>query len=59
MYIDSSTGVTRRSILELAREWNEFEASERWLTMKEVQKAAKEGRVRWLIYAHCLPSHYY
>ena len=29
-------GVTRRSILEMAREWGEFEVSERKITMGEV-----------------------
>lgn len=45
-------GVTRRSVLELAREWRELEGGvplevcERRLTMGEVVKASREGRVR-------------
>ncbi|KAI9595454.1 aminotransferase [Syncephalis fuscata] len=38
-------GVTRDSILSLAREWNEFKVSERPITMKEVLRASKEGRL--------------
>lgn len=38
-------GVTRQSLLDLAREWNEFKVSERFLTMGEVRKAIKEGRM--------------
>lgn len=38
-------GVTRRSILELAREWGEFKVTERFVTMPEVVKAHAEGRV--------------
>lgn len=29
-------GVTRRSVLQLTKSWNEFQVSERKLTMKEV-----------------------
>lgn len=36
-------GVTRRSVLELAREWNEFDVSERKLTMKEILNGAQDG----------------
>jgi len=39
-------GVTRQSILELARQWNEFKVSERTLTMPELAQAVKEKRVR-------------
>ena len=39
-------GVTRQSILELARKWGEFKVSERPFTMPQVAKAAKEKRVR-------------
>jgi len=39
-------GVTRDSILELAREWGEFEVTERPFTMPEVAAAWKEGRLR-------------
>ena len=38
-------GVTRSSMLELAREWNEFKVSERTVTMAQLQKAASENRV--------------
>ncbi|GAB4819863.1 hypothetical protein N2152v2_006909 [Parachlorella kessleri] len=38
-------GVTRDSILQLARGWGEFEVSERQLTLREVKEAAKEGRL--------------
>ena len=45
-------GVTRRSLLELARSWSEFKVSERRITMKEVIKANKENRVITFIHAH-------
>ena len=38
-------GVTRDSILELTREWREFEVSEKTFTMADLINAAKEGRV--------------
>jgi branched-chain amino acid aminotransferase len=38
-------GVTRRSVLELSREWNEFEVSERKLTIHEVLDGAKNGNL--------------
>lgn len=38
-------GVTRSSMLALAREWNEFKVSERTVTMGQLQKAASENRV--------------
>eukprot|EP01116_Phalansterium_solitarium_P017999 TRINITY_DN459_c0_g1_i1.p1 TRINITY_DN459_c0_g1~~TRINITY_DN459_c0_g1_i1.p1 ORF type:complete len:431 (+),score=103.42 TRINITY_DN459_c0_g1_i1:68-1294(+) len=38
-------GVTRDSILQLARKWNEFKVVERPVTMGDLQKAIKEGRV--------------
>jgi branched-chain amino acid aminotransferase len=38
-------GVTRDSILDLARSWNEFKVSERKITMGEVKQAVKEGRM--------------
>jgi branched-chain amino acid aminotransferase len=38
-------GVTRDSILSLAREWGEFDVSERHITMGEVTKAIDEGRM--------------
>lgn len=36
-------GITRRSVLELASEWNEFDVSERKLTIHEVLESAKDG----------------
>lgn len=39
-------GVTRQSVLDLARKWGEFEVSERSYTIHELVKAADEGRVR-------------
>ncbi|CAM9204413.1 unnamed protein product [Ascophyllum nodosum] len=48
---DILDGVTRRSVLELAREWQtldggaRLEVSERRLTMGEVVRSAKEGRL--------------
>lgn len=38
-------GITRDSILQLAREWGEFEVSERQVTVGEVRQAAFEGRL--------------
>lgn len=38
-------GITRKSVLEMTREWNEFEVSERKITMKEVMSAQAEGRL--------------
>lgn len=38
-------GVTRRSVIELTKEWDEFEVNERKLTMGEVLKAKEEGRL--------------
>ena len=38
-------GVTRDSILHLAREWNEFQVSERTITMDEVLEALHEKRL--------------
>ena len=42
---DILPGVTRRSILELAKSWNVCKVSERYLKMADVVKMAKEGRV--------------
>uniref|UniRef100_A0A2C9JWQ8 Branched-chain-amino-acid aminotransferase n=2 Tax=Biomphalaria glabrata TaxID=6526 RepID=A0A2C9JWQ8_BIOGL len=39
-------GVTRKSLLELSREWNEFKVSEQTMTMKSFIKALNEGRVK-------------
>ena len=36
-------GVTRRSVLELTREFDEFEVSERKLTIKDLLNGAKDG----------------
>lgn len=38
-------GVTRDSLLSLARSWNEFKVSERYVTMKEIRNAVKEKKV--------------
>jgi len=38
-------GVTRQSILDLARSWDEFDVAERFPTMPEIRDAAKEGRL--------------
>lgn len=39
-------GVTRDSVLALARQWNQFTVSERSFTMKDVAKAVEQNRVR-------------
>ncbi|XP_073477561.1 branched-chain-amino-acid aminotransferase, cytosolic isoform X1 [Aquarana catesbeiana] len=39
-------GVTRHSILDLAKKWGEFKVSERYITMKELLTALKENRVK-------------
>lgn len=39
-------GVTRLSLLELAREWKEFRVVERTITMAEMVEAHEEKRVR-------------
>ncbi|XP_064082305.1 branched-chain-amino-acid aminotransferase, cytosolic-like isoform X2 [Macrobrachium nipponense] len=38
-------GVTRDSLLSLAREWNEFTVSERDITMAEIVQAESEGKL--------------
>lgn len=38
-------GITRRSVLDIAREWNEFKVSERMITMSELREAHREGRL--------------
>nr|CAG4645495.1 EOG090X051P [Lynceus sp. MCZ IZ 141354] len=38
-------GVTRLSLLEMSRQWNEFEVSERKITMKEVIRALESKRL--------------
>lgn len=42
---DILPGVTRQSILELARGWEELDVVERFPTMPEVKQAAAEGRL--------------
>jgi branched-chain amino acid aminotransferase len=42
---DILAGVTRQSILDLTRSWDEFDVSERFATMPEIQGAANEGRL--------------
>ncbi|XP_042525255.1 branched-chain-amino-acid aminotransferase, cytosolic isoform X2 [Dipodomys spectabilis] len=39
-------GVTRKSILELTRDWGEFKVLERHLTMAELENALEEKRVK-------------
>ncbi|XP_029142223.1 branched-chain-amino-acid aminotransferase, cytosolic [Protobothrops mucrosquamatus] len=39
-------GVTRQSILDLARKWGEFKVSERYITMSDLTTALKEKRVK-------------
>lgn len=38
-------GITRKSIIELTRKWNEFKVTEREFTIDEVVKASKENRL--------------
>uniref|UniRef100_A0A0N5BLB1 Branched-chain-amino-acid aminotransferase n=1 Tax=Strongyloides papillosus TaxID=174720 RepID=A0A0N5BLB1_STREA len=38
-------GVTRKSLIELAKEWNEFKISEKDFTMNDLKRAIKEKRV--------------
>lgn len=42
---DILPGVTRDSILQLARQWPDVTVNERWVTMKEVIEAQKNGTV--------------
>jgi branched-chain amino acid aminotransferase len=42
---DILPGVTRASILELARSWKEFDVSERFPTMAELKEAAEDNRL--------------
>ncbi|KAJ7417279.1 Branched-chain-amino-acid aminotransferase [Willisornis vidua] len=39
-------GVTRQSILDLARSWGEFKVSERYITMSDLTTALEEDRVK-------------
>jgi len=47
-------GVTRLSLLELAREWKEFRVSERSINMAEIIQAHEEKRVRIISNLHYL-----
>eukprot|EP01147_Barroeca_monosierra_P002620 gene2620-5522_t len=38
-------GVTRQSVLDLARQWGEFQVTEEYFTMGQLTRALKEGRV--------------
>ena len=38
-------GVTRQCILDLSREWDEFDVVERFPSMGEIRQASKEGRL--------------
>jgi len=40
---DILPGVTRQSILDLCRQWGEFDVSDRSITMPEIKEAAAEG----------------
>ncbi|CAM9615433.1 unnamed protein product [Phaeothamnion confervicola] len=42
---DILPGVTRQSVLDLAREWDECEVSERDIGLPEIKQAADEGRL--------------
>lgn len=42
---DILPGVTRQSILDLARSWGDFDVSERFATMGEIQDAADDNRL--------------
>jgi branched-chain amino acid aminotransferase len=42
---DILPGVTRASILDLARSWGDFDVSERYITMGEIKEAAEDGRL--------------
>mmetsp|Transcript_48207 Transcript_48207/g.145645 ORF Transcript_48207/g.145645 Transcript_48207/m.145645 type:complete len:292 (+) Transcript_48207:958-1833(+) len=42
---DILPGVTRRSIIELAKSWGDFDVIERFPTMPEIRNAAQEGRL--------------
>ena len=38
-------GITRQSIIELARRWNEFDVVEKVFTMSDIMKALDDERV--------------
>ncbi|KAL7678856.1 putative aminotransferase class IV, aminotransferase-like, PLP-dependent enzyme [Plasmopara halstedii] len=42
---DILPGITRDSILHVTRNWNEFKVTEGNVTMKQVQKASRDGRI--------------
>lgn len=42
---DILPGVTRASILDLARSWGDFDVSERFITMGEIKEASEENRL--------------
>jgi len=43
--LDILPGVTRDSILELARSWGDFDVSERHITMGEIKEASEDNRL--------------
>lgn len=45
-------GITRDSVLALARQWGKFKVSEETFTMDKVTKLLKEDRVRIIIYSY-------
>lgn len=47
-------GITRNSILAIAREWNQFKVSERKLCMDEVCQLLTENRVRSFFFTECI-----
>lgn len=47
-------GITRDSILRLARQWNSFSVKEEKFTMPEILKLVKEERVSIVISTKCL-----
>lgn len=46
-------GITRNSILAIAREWNQFKVSERKFCMNEICQLLSENRVRPLSHLYC------
>jgi branched-subunit amino acid aminotransferase/4-amino-4-deoxychorismate lyase len=42
-------GVTRDSLLELCRQWNEFKITERYPSMEEVKRAISEKRASFKV----------
>ena len=38
-------GITRKSIVQLTRKWNEFKVSEKTFTIQQVEKAAAQHRL--------------